>query len=255
MSPLPKRSRGSVLAIVLPVAALGAIATALVLANTTTTMTKATSVRHRLTAKEVRQWVVRAGLDPKALVVAGVSAAQAPTVVSGAADYLVQNQIAMEQADHALAEARRAARPLEQKARNAQLSDQEQASLQTARAAVAAAEAQVNTHVAGVFASAAANLGQDVRASIQSVQRNRGRGVPLEFTLADRADADWATLRDAVSAREIAHRDGRQTPGGAASIIASASSVASTAAAARLGAGLPALQTAWEQAIRAAEGR
>ncbi len=253
MSPI---ARGGVLSVVLPLLAGGTAVTALVLglANTTTTTTTS-SVRHRLTAAEVRAWLVRAGLDPKALAVANVPAGQIRALVGGAADSIVQNSLAMEQAELALSRGRTSVERLERSVRGGTASADDLRALATARDALAAAQGQVGEFVAGVFTAATAGLSPEARAALQGVKRNRGRGVPMEFTLADRTDAQWVALRDALSARAIAQREGRQIPDAANALVSAATTPASTAAADRLRTALPAIQAAWEQAVRNAQGR
>lgn len=250
------RAHGSVLAIVLPLAAASAAAITLVMSSTTTTTTMtSTTVRHRLTAVEVRKWLVRAGLDPRALVVAGVPAGHVGNLVGGAVDYIAQNSLVMEQVDAAASLARNDVGRLEELVRSGQASPQEVQNLSARRAAHTEATAQLNTHVAGVFTSATGGLTPDARDALTTIKRNRDRGVPIEFTLSDRPKAAWVDLRDVLSTRGQAQRANRPVPARAAQTIANATSVASTAAAARLTAALPALQSAWNQAVNAAQGR
>ena len=212
-------------------------------------------MRHRLTAGEIRLWLVRAGLDPRALSVANVAAGQVAALVGGVADCLVQNGLAMEQADRALAAARSSVERLEQRVRMGQATPDELQRLAAARSALTSAQAQVQDHVAAVFAAATAGLAADARNALQVVQRNRGKGAPLEFALVDRAEADWVGLRDALAARTQAQRSGRDLPANAARIAANATSPAVADAARRLRDGLPATQAAWDQAVDAAQGR
>jgi hypothetical protein len=246
-------ARGGILTIVLPLAALGAGATAMVLGLTNTTTT--TSVRHRLTANEVRSWLVRAGLDAKALAAVLVPPGQVGTLVGGAVDYIAPNSLAMDQADRAVADARASVKRFEQLVRTGQASEADARQLASARDALTAAHGQLDTHVAAVFSAATSALSPEARASLQAIRRTRGHGLPVEFLMVDRVGADWTALRDALSARDIAQREGRQFQGQAAQIVNAATSTAAVAAANNVRVNLRAIQSAWDQAVSAAEGR
>ena len=88
---------------------------------------------------------------------------------------------------------------------------------------------------------------------LRSQKQNKGKSVPAKYLVADRSDAEWVALREALTDQRIATRDGREANAEVRQRIATADANSTVAAAGqRLAGDRAATRTAWTQAIAAA---
>lgn len=88
---------------------------------------------------------------------------------------------------------------------------------------------------------------------LRSQKQNKGKSVPAKYLVADRSDAEWVALREALTDQRIAARDGREANAEVRQRIAAADANAAVAAAGqRLSGDRTTVRTAWTQAIEAA---
>jgi hypothetical protein len=254
----PSRSSGSVLSIVLVFTAgattLGALFYGFV---TTAESHRSTAVvRRNPTAADARFWLVRAGLDPKALAAAGFTDTQVTQLVTNTVDFLAGNVIAMEETDHAIRTAKESIARLEKTIMGGMARTGDTQALTSARTTLQSQEQLLDEHLAGLRA---AGIGQlpvnNAAASLGALLRNRSKAASLEFAAEDRTQAEWIALRDALSARRVNQQMGRDVPGSVTAIIARASTPAVSTAATRLNqVNVGRVTAAWDRAINALGG-
>lgn len=189
------------------------------------------------------------GLTPEVMAVAGVDAAGATQVVHDLADYLATN-------GPALAELLRQSTVASRAADRSRLSTTagQTAATETAAAAVAASSlAQQRTAaMEAAFAAATASLSEAQRATIRRARANKTKWeVPLKYLAAERAEAQWLALRNAVNHVRQAYLAGRTPDPTALSLIASVDAEADTVLADTRATALPTVRQAFEAAVNA----
>jgi|GEM_PF-3440947 len=248
------RSRGSILGVAVAGIALVAAGGALVFSHFTAVSVETSSVRVRLTANSARAWIVRAGLDPRSLAAAGFTAQDATLIVGHSVEFLAENTLQMREVESQLADARKSLPRLENAATAGEPAPGAADALAQGRALISSLEAQVRDFEAAVFAAGTSGLDQGKITRLTSLKSSRSSGLPLEFRIQSRSDEETVALRDALAAREIAARSGRQESASATHIISSASTPDSNEARSRLG-NSAAVTSAWNAAVADAEGR
>ena len=177
-------ARGGVAAIVLPglLVALGAgglLAGHLVGESETTTE----RARYRVTRATARAWLVRAGLEPKALAAAGVSGNVVQVIVTMATNYLTQYGPELDQQDAAR---RQALAQLKSASTQEGL-----AAMPAATEAMSASEAQIDTLLDNMVTFCTGMVNAETVAKIRAVKRNRSYGLPHQFAIENRSEEEW----------------------------------------------------------------
>ncbi len=141
----------------------------------------------------------RAGLDPRALAAAGLSSQAATSVVQAAAAHVAQHGGDLTAADTAFLTAKPAADRLERKVQSGTATQEEIAAYPNQRAAANTAAAQRTAALDALFSAATANLTAPARATLGKIRANQGWQLPIEYLVADRTQAQWVALRDALA--------------------------------------------------------
>lgn len=182
------------------------------------------------------------GLTPEVLAVAGVDGSGATRVIHDLSTYLATSGPSLAQALTAANQAERAASRARRGEVALQRPDPSAASIaSTAQSAIAARAAAVDA----AFSAATASLTPEQIATIRRVQGNKLKWeVPAKYLVADRTDAQWLALRDALSHTRQASDAGRAPASAAVELIAAADAEAAVAAAHMHLAALPAVRQA-----------
>ena len=148
--------------------------------------------------------LIRAGLSADAMCAAGLSANQASTVIANAKLMLAAHPTILSDADAAYAAACAAANALQRKIQDGHASQEEIASLPTATAAVAAAQAQRQAALDAILAAATQTLAPSSVAVLHTIAANHAWKLPIEFLTVERTETEWISLRNALSNERIA---------------------------------------------------
>lgn len=189
---------------------------------------------------ELRKWLFQVGADPETLTAAGASPTSAAAAVSNARSFLAENLLTLNDLQKAASAA---------VSQVSKVSPENQAYEQlkaTADSAVAARDSAIARLKDAVFEG----LGSEAPALAAAIVRNRQFGLPIQYLVKDRTDAEWTTLREALATAKAASDRGETVASHAEGIIATADSdVLVATAAARLQSGLALVRTAWKEAI------
>jgi hypothetical protein len=193
------------------------------------------------TRSEVTAAAMRAGLHADSLLAAGVSSAAFPGIVSGVREYLVAHPEQMRTLDAQVDTARRPARR-----------PQSETPPPQGTVTVDQANAARDAFYAAIFDAATTSLSQEQKSMLRAQKQNKGKSVPAKYLVADRSDAEWVALREALTDQRIAARDGREANAEVRQRVATADANSTVAAAGqRLAGDHAATRTAWTQAIQA----
>lgn len=194
------------------------------------------------TRGEVTAAAMRAGLHADSLLAAGVSSASFASIASAVREYLAEHPGQMRTLDSQVDSARRSAntRPSEPPPPQGTMTlDQ--------------ANDARDAFYAAIFDAATTSLSQEQKSMLRSQKQNKGKSVPAKYLVADRSDAEWVALREALTDQRIAARDGREANAEVRQRITAADANAAVAAAGqRLSGDRTTVRTAWTQAIEAA---
>ncbi len=194
--------------------------------------------------------LTRAGLDPRTLAAAGVSGAQVSALTAAAAAHIAQAPDALRSADQAYAQARVEHDALERKVASGLASSGEIASLASARAALDSARALRVSRLSALYEAGASVLSSEQRTRLSTLRANAGKPGPIEFKAVERTEAEWLSLRKALANERISAQCGDQPHAGCQSLLSSARSNASVAAAkSACDTNLAAIQSAWSTAV------
>lgn len=170
---------------------------------------------------DFKEKLLRAGLHPRALCAAGLTSGIILPSLQAAADAMNSAPSAMDNADLSYASSRVAADALARKIQAGKASQEEIASYPALRTALESAVAARQTVLDGYFSAATANLTANQRAALTNIRANKGWELPAEYLVANRAEAEWVALRDALANERIA-------PGVPGSLNASAQTLLAT---------------------------
>ncbi|HKX45632.1 MAG TPA: hypothetical protein VJP77_02945 [Planctomycetota bacterium] len=192
----------------------------------------------------------RIAIHPESLCAVGLTPAQAATVIEAGAAHFEQYAELCAQADADFAAARVARDELQRTVRSGLATAQEVSDLADAKVAFASAEADRAAALDAAFNAATAGLDGEVKALLATLRANESWRLPVAYLVADRDQADWVTLRDALVAERLATEEGTATPEPYASFLTSAKADTDVAAALTgLDTHLAELQAAWDAAL------
>ncbi len=201
------------------------------------------------TPAEVGTALLRVGLDPQALAAAGVTPGAASGVVADAAEHLTSDAAALALADSAFAQARGECDTLRRIIQSGRATPQQLAAYQAAKLQRQQAQAQREELLQQLFDDATAGITNAQRGALATIRGNRDWGLPVEFLVVDRAEAQWIELRDCLANESIAQEYGEDPDPQAQAFLAEARSNPFVAlAGANLQTSLDLVSSAWEQA-------
>lgn len=186
-----------------------------------------------------------AGLSAENLCAAGLSAQQSADVAEAGLEYLEEHGTSLAAAQTALTEAAEEVDRLEGLAMRGRATEQDRTDLATARTALASAVSGVASARAALFEAATDGLSGGTKTLIQRFHANRDRTVPLKYRGADRTEAQWVSLRDALSDLEIASRKSEEPASASASLVSTENATEETIRATAALANLAEVRTSW----------
>lgn len=194
--------------------------------------------------------LLRVGLDGEAMAAAGLTTAQVDLAVEGVDDYLVANPDELSDADADYASARAEADRLRRLVRAGTASAQDVTDLATAESELATA---ITDRDAALDALCQAGLDELPTAEadlLETICLNRSWGLPTEFLVKDRTEAQWVALREALADERISDEYG-ESPASASSTLLSTERADADVAAAKtdLDTNLTSIQSAWDSAV------
>jgi len=194
--------------------------------------------------------LTRVSLDPQALSAAGLSTGEVSELVSDAYAYLAQNPTELSSADADYADARRDVDSLRRKAKSGLATAEEVTDLAAAKTALAAATSARDAALDGLFDAAVADLSQAKQDLLANIRKNRGWGFACCYLVADRSEADWVKLRDALANEKISAKLGEAADPSCSSFLGSVKGeTAVSAAIVAQGSGLSGVKGAWNTAL------
>jgi hypothetical protein len=204
-------TRGNVLAVLVGVVSAG-VAAGVVLTTLPpgpsgggtsgiTGASKPTKVKKRRvpTSAELRSALSRCGLTPDVLAAAGVSAMATPTLVGNARQYLTDHPDDLSDADTAYFAAQASSDQLMRKVQQGQATSDERAAYVAVQTTLASAKAGRDSALEGIKTAASANLSQNQQNGLATIKGNSQWKVPLKYLAANRTDAQWVALREALA--------------------------------------------------------
>lgn len=188
-----------------------------------------------------------AGLTPEALAAAGVDHESATAVVAAAASYLGHSPNALGSAVTHLGAASAEVDRLERLVRRGAAI--ESAAVTAAREDRDDAQGTLDALLAGLRASAMSPLAAGERAALNAIRPNLDRDVPVEYMLAERSEADWTNLRDALANESQAQSGVTEVDHDCSSLLESARDEGVADAQANLAAHLETVKAAYLSAV------
>jgi hypothetical protein len=194
--------------------------------------------------------LVRAGVDARSLAAAGVSSNQVAAVVAAASTHLGEHGSALSTADQAYAEARVAHDALERKVGSGLAGQEELTQWASARTTLASASAAQASALSATFNAAIAGLNETQRSKLAMLRANAGMPGPIEFKAVERTEAEWLSLRQALANERISAQCGDEPHSGCQTLLSTARSNASVAAAkSACDTNLASIESAWSTAV------
>lgn len=203
---------------------------------------------------EIDRQLVRAlslvGITPESLAAAGVASESVAGVVSNAQGYLAENGTALwaSIATHRTAVADKATK--QRKVVAGIATENEKTAAATACSTLSSACSARDSAVNALYAAATASLNNDQKAVLAALRTNKGREFDLKYLTVTRTEDQWTALRDALANARIAAKTGEEADGTAATLISTTNGESAVSAAASgMTNTLPAVTTAWDQAV------
>lgn len=204
-----------------------------------------------MTNSELEVTLLRANISPEALAAAGFTGADTSALVGRARSVLAEDVAGLRAADSTLASRRELVEGLQRRVRSGLGREQDVQDLAAARTALASAEAALASALGSVRTYALGDGQSPARAAVLSTIRGNGRWrFPTRYLCKAATEAEWVRLRDALSIKRQAERDGEEVPAATSQLLASwEADAAVSAAAANLSARGAEVKTAWDRAI------
>jgi hypothetical protein len=197
---------------------------------------------------EVEVMLLRVGLSPQVLATAGLASNAVQTVFSAEQQDLEAATAMLASRDAACASAKREVDQLRRKVQSGQASPEEISQLAAAKTELAAATSSRDAFLAGILTGVCENTSAPARASIQSmIASKRWKTIPLPYRVAERTEAEWLQIRDAVAAKRTHEKFGDDVPAEVTQFLASLDADQGVAAAAsNSGSCLAGVQALWD---------
>ena len=192
--------------------------------------------------------LLRVGLSADALAASGVSAQQASALV--AALQAQYDPATLASRDQAFVEAKQSRDRLARKVRSGLGGEADVTALARAETALTSATSARDGYLGTLRAAALGTVSPTVSAALQRIRANSGWGLPTQYLVKDRTEADWVALRDALATKRISEQDDEEEfAASAQSRLAAVDAEAEIAAAkVALDTNIAAVQTAWNSA-------
>ena len=202
------------------------------------------------TASDLEVALLRSGLGPEALTAAGLSGANAATVVSDLITYMTINPGVLDSADVSFSSAKVAADQLKRTIQSGLGTAEDLTAYTTAKANLASATTSRAGVISDFFTAATDDLSQAQKAALSTIRGNAYWDRPTEFLTVTNTEADWVELRDALAHERIANANGEAVDAGVQTILNGYRGNGTVAAAkANLDSNLATVTSVWELAI------
>lgn len=192
----------------------------------------------------------RAGLQPENLAAASVSAESTTTVVGNVRTWLSQNASTLSSADTRLGSAVPAKETLWRKVQSGLGSRDDVTALDAAVTELNAALAGQTSAVSAMFDAGTVSLSSDTKAALVLERTSQlAWGLPMQYLVKSRTQADWVALRDALDNERVSSKLGEDPDQAAQALLATVRADPAIAAAkTNLDTKLGAVTAAWEAA-------
>jgi len=205
---------------------------------------------------EVATALSRVGISPLTLAAAGVSEENVALIVADVGAYLNDHDGCPAIEDAAFGTARANRDRLRALARAGTATTQDLEAVTSAEATLSSAEAALVARLEAIWDLAALRLTTEqatLIARLEAVPAGfRGASIPIELGAAERSDAQWMALREALAAERLATQDGVALEQSLASLLSAARAESAVATAALNITGMLAeIETEWDEALGA----
>ncbi len=192
--------------------------------------------------------LLRVGLGADTLAAAGISGQQTTALVAAVEGGY--NPAMLAARDTGYITAKQTHDRLRRLVTSGKGSQEDVGALRAAETALAAANTQRETYLAGLRTAALATVSEGQRALVTRIQANGSWHFPTQYLVKDRTEAQWVELRDLLAAKEINAKDeSAPFPEGSASRLAAIDADSDVATAkVNHDAGMVSVQTAWNTA-------
>lgn len=201
------------------------------------------------TPAEIDLLIRRTGVTPETLAAAGVAPQSVAAMIADAVNYIVPNFSAIRDAQIGHDQAKKIHDSLARLVPTGRATTQQRAQLDTARTDLANARAARDAFFAAIYDEIAGNQTQAQALTLATLKANSGWSHPVQYKAANRPEADWVDLRDALANIRIASKRGEQPDPAAVQLVAQADANAAVSAARTGLNNLPLIQIQWENAI------
>lgn len=211
---------------------------------------ESTALAAQTPAADLGPALYRACLDPESLCAAGLSANDVTALVQNADAHLVDNLSQLNQADQNYATAKTNRDELVRIVRAGTATQQQITDCQTAMTTLTSATSTRDTALDALVTAATASLTTEQRALLTTIRANQDWKLPVEFCAADRTEATWVTLRDALAAERYAQETSEELDPTVTQFLTTQRAVTAVAnAISSLDTNLANVQTAWDNAV------
>ena len=202
------------------------------------------------TASDLEVALLRSGLGPEALTAAGLSGANATTVVSDLITYMTTNPGVLDSADSSFSSAKNAADQLKRTIQSGLATAQDLTDYTTAKANLASATTTRDGVISDFFTEGIANLSPAQKDALSTIRGNAYWDRPTEFLTVTNTETQWVELRNCLAHERIANANGEAVDAGVQTILNGFRGNATVSAAkASLDSNLATVTSAWNLEI------
>jgi len=211
---------------------------------------KGTEKKKRALDQDLVTVLYRVGLQPENLTAAGISAQAAGEVVGGVKTWLAANTKVLDDVDDRFAAAADTKDTLIRAVRSGLATEDQLAQLDPACKDFDAVSAERQKDLDDVFKAGTSSLASDQATLLSRIHVNQAAwGLPLQYLVVDRAEADWVALRDALDNERVCAKEGEDADAGGQQLLSTVRSDSTVSGATTsLNTTLGDVTTAWEAA-------
>ena len=247
-----KPLRGSVLPLISVFLAVGAITIAgLASFGVSFTSWFSRNIVEPPTSFELAASLARVGISAESLAASGASDQEVTQLVTNARSHLdADGFVVLETADETFRQARATHSSLSSRISSGHGTQEDVVALRNAEQALTAAEAALNQRLSGLRSAAHAALSAGEQSTLDAIEANAGRALPVQYLVSDRTDAEWVLLRDALANHRISPRFDEEFDPDCSEFLQRCNADSDVAAAkSRVDSRLPQVTTAYELAL------
>lgn len=173
----------------------------------------------------VEVMLLRIGIDQEVLAAAGLNGAAVQSALAAEEADLEAAVVTLASHDAAVADARRETDALRRKVKSGLATDEEVSQLATAKATLETATAAREAFLDGVCVGLCGEVSDGATTTINTVLSTPDwvKKLPVEYRNAERTDAEWLAIRDALASKKTHEQMGFEVPEEATSYLATLS--------------------------------